>query len=124
MKPTRSLIETFLFVAEPDKPPLKKCMLSFLMHYVSMAKAATKKTGRGFYTWSFVPKMHFMLHIEEDAAFLAPRAFWCYAGESMVGLITSIATSCLHGLPAHRISHTLCMKYRVAKHLQILEQEA
>lgn len=113
----------FLFVAEPEKPALKKCMLNFAMHYVSLAKAATKKPGRGFYTWSFVPKMHFMLHIEEDAAFLAPRAFWCYAGESMVGLITSIATSCLHGLPAHRISQTLCLKYRVAKHLQILEQE-
>ncbi len=110
----------FLFVDPSDKPLLEKCMSNFLLHYVALAKMATCRVGRGFHTWSFVPKHHYMLHILEDANFLAPRSFWCYAGESMVGLATSIAASCLHGLPAHKISETLCSKYRVAKHLEII----
>ena len=112
----------FLFLSADEHGKLQKCVQNFMLLYVVLAKKAIQKEGRGFFTWSFVPKFHYIFHIAEDAKFLAPRAFWCYAGESQVGKITNIANSCLHGLPAHKISETLCQKYKVARHLSILEQ--
>ena len=93
----------------------------FLEHYLYLAKVSMEcKKQIGSFQWSFVPKFHFIIHIAEDAQYLSPRAFWAYRGESMVGIIASVAESCLHGMPAWRVSETLCTKYRVAKHLQLV----
>ena len=113
-----------LFLTKKDAEAYLECTNKFLDHYVALANLSVESTKHiGSFQWSFVPKFHFMIHIAEDAQFLSPRAFWCYRGESMVGTITTIAQACLAGLPAYRVNETLCIKYRVSKHLQFLEME-
>ena len=114
---------TYAAGAAAGTPPTRAslaCTTKFLEHYLYLAQSSMKCMRQiGSHQWSFTPKFHFMIHIAEDAQFLSPRAFWAYRGESMVGIITAIAASCLHGMPAHRVSETLCAKYRVAKMLII-----
>ena len=54
----------------------------------------------------------------EASLSLSPRAFWCYAGESMVGTVASLAASCLRNTAPHQVSVAVCSKYKLAKHLQ------
>ena len=104
-----------IFLTDKAAKAFGEATSRFLLHYSALAKHAMDE---GKYQWSIVPKFHFMEHIAEDAVFLSPKAFWCYSGESFVGTITSLAQSCLAGLPPHRVSETVCIKYRIGKHIQ------
>ena len=110
------------FLSDSECKRYQGCIDKFLFHYVALALGSAKSTARiGQYQWSFVPKFHYLLHIAEDAKYLSPRLFWCYGGESMVGVITSIAQSCLSGMPPWRVTWTVCMKYSVARHLYLAQ---
>ena len=103
----------------------KKHMDNFQQHYMFLAMRSANCSARiGSYQWSFVPKFHFLERIVEDAKWLSPKAMWRYSGQSMAGLMTSVASSCLSGIPPHRGSETLCAKYRVARHLSLAERAA
>ncbi len=91
----------------------------FLRHYDALSKSSVRADSM---QWHQTPKFHFLIHIAEDGFFLNPRAIWCYPGEHMVGNATSLAQSCLAGLAAYKVPATLCTKYRVGKHLNLLEQ--
>ena len=111
-----------LFLPDAAYVKYKACVENFLSHYVALAQYSVRCTDRiGQFQWSFVPKFHFMNHIVDDALYLSPKAFWCYSGETMVGIVTRIAQSCLAGLPPWKVSQTLCIKYGVAKALQFEE---
>jgi hypothetical protein len=111
-----------LFMPAGDHKKYAKHIDKFLELYTSLSVMAAETTGKiGKYQWSCPPKFHFIEHIKDDAYFLAPKAFWCYGGESKVGFISTIAAACLSGMPAWRVSQTLCNKYRISKHMQFLE---
>ena len=110
------------FLEAADYANYKQYMNNFLSHYLALAKGSAKSGQQiGQFQYSFVPKFHFLCHIIDDAEYLSPKAFWCYGGESMVGLLTGIAQSCLSGSPPWKVTETLCTKYRVNKHLQFSE---
>jgi hypothetical protein len=111
-----------LFLPEPEYRKYKKCITNFLNHYTALAVRSARSTSQiGKYQWSVTPKFHFLFHILEDAKYLSPKSFWCYGGESMVGIVTGMAQSCLHGMPPWRVTETICVKYRVNKHLLFSE---
>jgi len=111
-----------LFLNTAEFVQYKDNVQNFLSHYVFLAIQSAKCVDRvGQFQWSFTVKFHYMFHIADDAEFISPKAFWCYGGESMVGLMTRIAQSCLSGMPPHRVTEALCLKYRIGKHLQFSE---
>ena len=86
-----------------------------LSHYSWLAKDAAKN---GKLQWSIVPKHHFLKHLPDMAKHLAPRAAWTYPGESMVGIITSLAQACTSSTSALMLTKPLMAKYRIAMHLR------
>lgn len=92
---------------------------AFLLHYTWLANTAFKENC---YQWSVVPKHHYTAHLPQQAKFLSPRVGWTYGGESMVGKISQLAMACLDGTPAHKVGHTLFLKYCAGMHLRFQRQ--
>ena len=108
-----------LFLPLDEAKLFQKTCYRFLRHYDALSKLSVREGSK---QWHQTPKFHFLTHIAEDGFFLNPRAIWCYPGEHMVGNATSLAQSCLAGLAPYKVPATLCTKYRIGKHLTILEQ--
>ena len=98
-----------------DAEQAERALHGFVVNYAACAKLSA---DAGLNKWPIKPKLHFVAHIADEIKYINPSVVYCYAGESMVGSVTSLAQACLSGLPAHKVPETVCTKYRVGKHLQ------
>jgi hypothetical protein len=87
----------------------------FLMEYTWLANAAIAANKSRY---SVVPKFHYLVHLIQSCKVVNARLVWCYAGEDMVGRISSLAHVCLFGTPSYSVADSMCSKYRVAMHLK------
>ena len=112
-----------LFLPRDEAETYQNAAYRFLRHCDALSKLAGKsESAVGYKQWHQTPKFHFLIHIAEDAFFLNPKAVWCYPGEHLVGNTTSLAKTCLAGLPAYKVPTTLCLKYSIGKHLALVER--
>lgn len=91
---------------------IDRTMTAFLQYYTYLGKLAYESDQC---LYSFVPKMHYMAHMTQQAEYLNPRYVTCYSGEDYVGKMSQLAHTCLFGTPLHRLSHSMLCKYREAK---------
>ena len=110
------IIDASLYrVPDSEHAKLEKSINNFLLHYTWLSKHAFQDD---LMQWSTVPKFHITAHLPEQARWVSPRVGWTYGGESMVGKISHLAMTCLDGTAAHKVGHTLMLKYGVGMHLQ------
>eukprot|EP00438_Fugacium_kawagutii_P007711 Skav226430 [mRNA] locus=scaffold696:57224:58126:- [translate_table: standard] len=86
-----------------------------LVHYTKCSKITL---SQNLLQWSTVPKHHFLAHMAEQAAFLNPKFVSTYAGETMVGYMSSLAHSCLNGTAPHKVPEKVMWKFRLGFHLR------
>ena len=77
-----------------DATALKTTINNFLLVVESLRKYYEARGGEYF---NFTINCHYLAHIGEYAAYLTPRASWCYGGESFMSTIKMIVASCVHG---------------------------
>jgi hypothetical protein len=102
-----------------DATRFQEACHNFCVHYACLTKLCQDSDCK---QWPIRPKLHYIAHIGLESKWMSPRAMWCYTGEHMVGNVTALAQACLAGTPPHNVPGTLSTKYRVAKHLQFIEE--
>lgn len=104
------------YLSNDDLATLQSSTRAFSSHYSWLTKWAFTQ---GYCRYSEVPKFHYTCHIEDQAAWLAPRLCWCYGGESLVGRGAVMARSCTSGTSSHLLPGAFFQKYRVCMHLEL-----
>jgi len=104
------------FVSSSDADAFLQHMNKFLLHYTWLAQHAFNLK---LYKYSVVPKFHYCAHMGEQIRYLNLRATWCYGGETMAGIISTLGFSCLSGTPAQNVPTSLIGKYRVAIEIRL-----
>ena len=96
-------------LTEQDKEGLKKNAWRVARHFRVLAKAAM---GRGLLRWQLTIKMHFFLHLLDQAKSLNPRYGWTYQYENFVQKILRVSRACAKGTPPHKTGPSIMSKYR------------
>jgi hypothetical protein len=100
---------------ESHRKKLNDSMTKFLLHYSYLGKLAFDQRRQ---MYSFVPKIHYMAHLAQQAMFLNPKYVTCYSGEDYVGQISQLGHTCLYGTVGWKLSVPLFGKYRIAMYLR------
>ena len=100
---------------ESHRKKLNDSMTKFLLHYSYLGKLAFDQRRQ---MYSFVPKIHYMAHLAQQAMFLNPKYVTCYSGEDYVGKISQLGHTCLYGTVGWKLSVPLFGKYRIAMYLR------
>lgn len=98
-----------LFFTPEEAATVKQCTAHLQLHYSWLARDAIEK---GLKLWNIVPKLHYLWHIGQQAAFLHPRAGWTYPDEDFVGRIAKLARASTGGIAIDRLGNTIVAKYR------------
>ena len=100
---------------DEHKKRINDSMTKFLLHYSYLGKLAFNQNRQ---MYSFVPKIHYMAHLAQQAMFLNPKYATCYSGEDYVGKISQLGHTCLYGTVGWKLSVPLFGKYRIAMYLR------
>jgi hypothetical protein len=80
----------------------------FLHDFSRLSKSADEN---GFRVFTCPPKLHYFWHWARRCAFLHPRRGSCFSDEEFVGIIKTIAHSCVMGAPLNLASVKTILKY-------------
>lgn len=98
-----------------DTEKYQQCISDFVSSYAALNAIAHRKDEK---QWAVRPKLHYVEHIGDNALWMSPKATWAYRGESMVGSISALASSCLRNTAPCQVPTAVCAKYMIGKHLQ------
>ena len=98
---------------EEKQKKMKKGLEAMMSHYSWLARDAMMN---GKHLWSLVQKSHLVLHMAGD---MHPALTWTYGSESYMGWIATMAASCTHGTPSHKVPSKVCQKFRMMFHLYL-----
>ena len=94
------------------KKATEKCLICY-------TKLAKMTISQKLLQWSTVHKHHLSCHMIEQFRFTNSRFVSTYTGETMVGLMSSLAHSCLNGTPGHLVPTKVAWRYRLGLHLRL-----
>ena len=94
------------------KKATEKCLICY-------TKLAKMTTSQKLLQWNAVHKHHLSCHMIEQFRFTNSRFVSTYTGETMVGLMSSLAHSCLNGTPGHLVPTKVAWRYRLGLHLRL-----
>ncbi len=69
--------------------------------------------------WVMQYKHHTAWHLAQGFRYMNPRWSWCFKGEDLVGKISRLGASVVHGCKATGVSYKLFEKYRFLLHLKL-----
>lgn len=96
---------------------LLKCTSSCLLHYVKLANLSI---ASGSLQWSTVHKHHLACHLAEQGRWMNPRFQTTYSGETMVGMMSSLAHCCLNGTAPHQVPLKVALRFRLSMHSKFM----
>jgi hypothetical protein len=99
-----------------------KAMTSCLLEYNWLARDAMNAVPY-IPRWSVVPKMHYAVHLSQQAGICNPRLVWCYGGEDFVGRISKLGLAVSHGTAAFRMPCSLMDRYRIGMHIRLMSTD-
>ena len=91
-----------------------------LQHYSRCSKISIKKS---LLQWNTIHKHHLSAHLPAQAEFINPRFVTTYSGETMVGLMASLAHSCLNGTAAFLVPEKVCWRFRLGMWLRLANND-
>ena len=94
----------------------RKATDRLLQHYTKCCKMCMELN---FYQWNLVHKHHLAAHMPDQADFINPKYLTTYAGETMVGFISSLSHACLNGTAPHLVPNKVCWRFRLALWLRL-----
>ena len=106
-----------LHMSKAASKSLLKSMNLCLVHYTKLASICI---GKNLLQYSTVHKHHLSAHLAMQAEWANPKYMSTYTGETMVGLMSSLAHSCLNGTPPHLVPGKVCWRFRLGMHLRFL----
>ena len=115
-KAYQTMEDHMLHLPEKAFNTLQVSMDSCLLNYVACSKICLEQ---GLLQWNTVHKHHLSAHIPQQAEFINPRFLTTYGGETMVGLVSSTAHSCLNGTPSWQVPEKVCWRYRLGMWLRM-----
>ena len=91
-----------------------------LQHY---SRCSTISIEKGFLQWNTIHKHHLTAHLPAQAEFINPRFVTTYSGETMVGLMASLAHTCLNGTVAFLVPKKVCWRFRLGMWLRLANND-
>ena len=91
-----------------------------LQHY---SRCSTISIEKGILQWNTIHKHHLTAHLPAQAEFINPRFVTTYSGETMVGLMASLAHTCLNGTVAFLVPKKVCWRFRLGMWLRLANND-
>jgi hypothetical protein len=117
----KALDSVYMSLDKPDliytsslQSTFEKNVDAFLAHYGMLASLSMQANQ---IRYSIVQKHHLLAHLPSQSRFIAPRCCWTYGGESFMGLMVRLSSTCVRGTPAFKMPTKLYQKNRLAMHL-------
>ena len=101
--------------AEADANAFRDAMTGFLLQKKELAQHFSDHEPKLF---NYTEKSHFLQHLGLQAHCLNPRLVWCFSGEDMQRRVQRITAACARGQRPGQSEVKMCLRYRIALHLQ------
>ena len=101
--------------AEADANAFRDAMTGFLLLQKELAQHFSDHEPKLF---NYTEKSHFLQHLGLQAHCLNPRLVWCFSGEDMQRRVQRITAACARGQRPGQSEVKMCLRYRIALHLQ------
>ena len=82
-------------------------------------KLAKMTISQNLLQWNTVHKHHLSCHMIEQFRFTNSRFVSTCTGETMIGIMSSLAHTCLNGTPGHFVPAKVAWRYRLGLHLRL-----
>ena len=87
------------------------------------SRCSTISIEKSFLQWNTMHKHHLTAHLPAQAEFINPRFVTTYSGETMVGLMASLAHTCLNGTVAFLVPEKVCWRFRLGMWLRLANND-